>query len=638
MSKRSSAPSVFLPKAHLVEVAWEVCNQVGGIYTVIRSKIPAVMKHWSGRYCLVGPYVDKHINAELEFMDDVQDIFGQAAAHLREKGYDVHYAQWLVTGKPRVVLLNPNVVEGQAVKEMKAMLWKNHGVGIGRPTPLLDQVIAFGYLTKLFLDELVKLAGAEIQLLAHFHEWMSSLPILAIKRESMPVKTVFTTHATQLGRHLAINSPFFYAHLPFFKWEEEAKKFGVEAEAAIEFQTAQACDFFTTVSEVTARECKHLLKRKPDAVLPNGLNIHRYETDQVVQNLHSQYKEGIHRFVMAHFFHSYTFDLDKTLYFFTSGRFEYKNKGFDLTLEALMHLNEQLKKENTDITVVMFFVTKKDFYSLMPEVLHSKAMMEEIRQTCDAILSQVDKHLFYESTVREDHRLPDLNQFVDEYWKLRYRRTIQSWKGGKLPLVVTHRLVDEDKDEIVRFLQTRSFENAREDKVKIVYHPDFISSTNPLFGMDYLHFVRGCNLGIFPSYYEPWGYTPLECMASGIPSVTSDLSGFGDYLLRYLPEHEKYGMFVVERGKRTFDSSARQLASFLYRFITQTRRQRMLQRTHVESHSAAFDWENLLSHYHAVYERAMSTPARSLSDDGKAVTSNAKLGTRTGLGKKEELK
>ena len=115
MSKRSSAPSVLLPDAHLVEIAWEVCNQVGGIYTVIRSKIPAVMKHWSGRYCLVGPYVDKHIDAELEFMDDVQDIFGQAAAQLRKRGYDVRYAQWLVTGKPRVVLLNPNVIEDQAM-------------------------------------------------------------------------------------------------------------------------------------------------------------------------------------------------------------------------------------------------------------------------------------------------------------------------------------------------------------------------------------------------------------------------------------------------------------------------------------------------------------------------------------------
>ena len=596
---------MLLSQTYLIEVAWEVCNQVGGIYTVIRSKVPAVMEHWTGRYCLVGPYVQKNISAELEILDDAQDIFGQAAATLRKRGYHVHYAEWLVTGKPRVVLLNPNLIEDQALHVIKYLLWKNHGVSTGQESALINQVIAFGYLTKLFIDELVKLAGDDHKLIAHFHEWMASLPILDIKREAMHVKTIFTTHATQLGRHLAINSPFFYAHLPFFNWQEESKKFGFETEAAIEYNSAQSCDYFTTVSEVTARECKHLLKRKPDAVLPNGLNIHRFETHHEVQNLHTQYKEGIHQFVMAHFFNSYSFNLDKTIYFFTSGRFEYKNKGFDLTLEALVHLNDQLKKEKADVTVVMFFVSKRDYYSLKPEVLHSKAMMEEIRQTCDAIQQQVGKHLFYQSTVREDHKLPDLNEFVDEYWKLRYRRTIQSWKTDKLPLVITHRLVEEENDEILQFLKARKLLNAEEDKVKIVYHPDFISTTNPLFGMEYLQFVRGCNLGIFPSYYEPWGYTPLECMASGIPSVTSDLSGFGDYLLHNMPDHDKNGMYVVERGKRTFDWSARQLTSFLYRFLKQTLRERITQRNNVESYSAAFDWENLLKHYNSVYARAV---------------------------------
>lgn len=610
MSKRSSAITTFLPKAHLIEVSWEVCNQVGGIYTVIRSKVPCVMEHWAGRYCLVGPYVNKNILAELDLMDDVQDIFGQAAAVLRKKGYHVHYADWLVTGKPRVILINPNVIEDQVMHVVKYLLWKNHGISATQNSPLINQVIAFGYLTKLFLDELIKLAKDDQQLIAHFHEWMSSLPILDIRRDGLPIKTIFTTHATQLGRHLAINSPFFYNHLPFFKWQDEAKKFGVETEAAIEFTSAQSCDYFTTVSEVTARECKHLLKRKPDAVLPNGINIHRYEAAHEVQNLHTQYKEQIHQFVMAHFFHSYTFDLDKTIYFFTSGRFEYKNKGFDLTLEALYHLNEQLKLEKADVTVVMFFVSKRDFYSLLPEVLHSKAMMEEIRQTCDAIVQQVGKHLFHESTARDDHRLPDLNEFVEEYWKLRYRRTIQSWKTDKLPPVVTHRLVDESNDEILHFLKARGLANAASDKVKFVYHPDFISFTNPLFGMEYLQFVRGCNLGIFPSYYEPWGYTPLECMAAGIPSVTSDLSGFGDYLLRHMPDHDKNGMYVVERGKRTFDWSARQLASYLYKFLSLSRRERNTQRANVESYAAAFSWGNLLKHYHNVYERAASGKLR----------------------------
>lgn len=592
--------------ALVVETAWEVCNQVGGIYTVIRSKAPSMVKSHGGNYCMIGPYLSKGIQAELEPLTDSNDIFGLAAANLRRKGYDVHYAEWLITGKPKVVLLNPNVIEEKTLNVIKYLLWKNHAIGTPTGNKLIDQVIGFAYLTKQFFDEVTKLAGPQKKIIGHFHEWMAGLPILDIRKEKMSVRTVFTTHATQLGRHLAINSPLFYAHLPFFRWEDEAKKFGVETEAAIEYGCAQKCNVMTTVSEVTARECKHLLRRNPDVILPNGLNIQRFEALHEFQNLHAIYKEQIHQFVMGHFFSSYSFDLDKTMYFFTSGRYEFKNKGFDLTLEALVHLNHQLKQEKADINIVMFFVTKRDYHNIRPEALQSRAMMEEIRQTCEAIQQQVGKRLFFESTVRQDHRLPELNDFVDEYWKLRYRRTIQSWKSNRLPLTVTHKLVYEEQDDIVQFLVRRNLLNRPEDKVKVVYHPDFITSTNPLFGMDYSQFVRGCHLGIFPSYYEPWGYTPLECMASGVPAVTSDLSGFGDYLLRNMPDHEKGGMFVVERGKRTFDWSAKQLATFLYKFLRQDRRSRITQRNNVESYSSAFDWENLIKHYEEAYKLCLS--------------------------------
>ncbi len=604
MPKRVKSKAI--QKAHfLIEVAWEVCNQVGGIYTVIRSKAPAMMENHGSNYCMIGPYLSKSIMAELEPLEQANDVFGQAAANLSKKGYEVIYAEWLITGKPQVVLLNPNAIEEKAMAVIKYLLWKNHSISIPDGNKLIDQVIGFAYLTKLFFDEVDKLSSDQ-KVIGHFHEWMAGLPILDIKRDGMKVKTVFTTHATQLGRHLAINSPLFYAHLPFFKWEDEAHKFGVVTEASIEYGCAQSCDVMTTVSDVTARECKHLLRRQPDVILPNGLNIQRFEALHEFQNLHSRHKEQIHQFVMGHFFHSYSFDLDKTIYFFTSGRFEYKNKGFDLTLEALVHLNEQLKRENSEYTVVMFFITKREFYSIKPEVLQSRAVMEEVRQTCEAIERQVGKRLFYESTMSQDHRLPQLNDFVDEYWKLRYRRTIQSWKSNKLPLPVTHKLVNEEQDEIIQFLLRRNLLNREEDKVKVVYHPDFINSTNPLFGMDYSQFVRGCHLGIFPSYYEPWGYTPLECMASGVPAVTSDLSGFGDYLLRNMPDHEKGGMFVVERGKRTFDWSAKQLAAFLYKFLMQDRRSRIQQRNQVENYSAVFDWENLIKYYEESYTIALA--------------------------------
>ncbi|MFN8340560.1 MAG: glycogen/starch synthase [Cyclobacteriaceae bacterium] len=604
--RRKVKSTIEFPKSHLIEVAWEVCNQVGGIHTVIRTKAAAMTQLSTLSYCMIGPYVNKNIQVELEPIEDLSDPYGKAASVLKRKGYDVMYAQWMIPGNPRVVLLNPNVIESKALNVIKYLLWKNHAIHTPGDNPLINQVVAFGYLTKLFLDELLKVLPQEEPVIAHFHEWMAGLPIMDMKREKMRIRTVFTTHATQLGRHLAINSPFFYAHLPFFRWKDEARKFGVDSECNIEYNCAQHCDVFTTVSDVTARECRHLLKREPDVVTPNGLNIERFEVLHEFQNLHSQYKEQINRFVMGHFFHSYSFDLEKTIYLFTSGRYEFKNKGFDLTLEALVHLNDRLRKEKSDVTVVMFFVTRRDFVSIKPEVLQSRALMEEIRQTTESIQRELGKKLFHASMMKRDTRLPDLNEFVEDYWKLRYRRTIQSWRTTKLPLVSTHRLVNEETDEILQFLQRRGLQNSPDDRVKIVYHADFINATNPLFGMDYSEFVRGCHLGVFPSYYEPWGYTPLECMASGVPSITSDLSGFGDYLLQHYPDHNSNGMFVVERGKRTFDWSARQLAGFMYQFLQQTRRDRVNQRNNVENYSGSFDWHLLIRHYAEAYQKAVN--------------------------------
>lgn len=605
MNKRGSTEQNQFPPSYLLEVAWEVCNQVGGIYTVIRSKAPEMVKHSQGNYCMIGPYVNRNILAELELLNDSQDSFGLAATALRKKGYDVQYAQWLITGRPKVVLLNPNAVQEQAMNVVKYLLWKNHGISTQNATPLINQVIAFGFLTKLFIDELIKVRDPKIPVVAHFHEWMAGLPILDLKKDKVPVHTIFTTHATQLGRHLAINSPFFYSHLPFFRREEETKKFGIEIEENIEYNCSKSTDVMSTVSEVTARECKHLLRRKADVIMPNGLNIERFEALHEFQNMHVQYKEQIHRFIMGHFFQSYSFDLDKTLYFVTSGRFEFRNKGFDLTLEALSRLNKKLKDEGSDKTIVMFFVTKREFSTIHPEILQSKALLQEIQQTVSAIQTQIGQKLFYESTVRRDNQMPDLNDFVEEYWKLRYRRIIQSWKTRKNPLVITHKLVNEAQDEILNYLNTVGLTNAPEDRVKVVYHPDFIQPGNPLFGMDYNQFIRGCHLGIFPSYYEPWGYTPLECMASGVPSVTSDLSGFGDYLLHHLPNHSEYGLSVIERGKRTFDWSANQLMEVMYHFTKQDRRERIRMRNTVEANSGHFDWKNLIKHYKEAYQLAL---------------------------------
>lgn len=584
-------------KKVLVEIAWEVANQVGGIYTVIRSKVPQALQSWGEDYCLVGPYFN---NPEVEYITESDDMVFKALERLREMGFEAHYGYWLVSGKPKVVLLNPFSAYHK-LGDIKYELWEKHNIDCSQHDDLLDQVIAFGYLNQLFI-ELLSEISPDTTLTTHFHEWMAGVAIPFLRRKEVPVKIVFTTHATLLGRYLAMNEFNFYDRILWIDWEHEANHFNANAQVRIERAAAHGAHTFTTVSDVTAKECVFLLGREPDVITPNGLNVTRYEAMHEFQGLHRTYKEKLHRFVMGHFFNSYHFDLDNTLYFFTSGRYEYKNKGYDLTLEALARLNYRLKQENSPMTVVMFFVTKRPVQSMNVQVLESRAMLEELHENCHAIEKDIGEKLFYAAAQSDSDRLPDLNQFVDEYWRLRYRRTMQTRKSYGLPSVITHNIYDEDKDDIMNFLKMSGLLNHEDDKVKVVYHPDFINSTSPLFHMDYGQFVRGCHLGVFPSYYEPWGYTPVECIVRGVPSVTSDLSGFGDYVHKNVPTAEKSGVYVVKRHNKSFDESANELADSMYNYVKMTRRERINLRNAVESLSDSFDWKELYKYYMEAYE------------------------------------
>jgi len=593
-------------KALLIEASWEVCNQVGGIYTVIRSKIPAVQSLWESRYCLLGPAVHPDRYAELDELEPDDDLIGKTVVALRKEGIKLFYGTWLVTGRPRVVLFELDEAL-DSIHQICDQAVENHKITIYRDDQLLMQVLAFNHLMTKFLVTLWEIRKhSRTKIIAQFHEWMAAIPIMDIALKKINIKTIFTTHATMIGRVLAMNDPEFYDNLPSYKWKDEAKHYHIESITEIERKAAKTCTVFTTVSDVTGRECKYLLGKSPDHILPNGLNIKRFVAYHEIQNLHQKYKDEIHQFVLGHFFHSYSFDLDKTLYFYTSGRFEFHNKGFDLTLDALVELNKMMKKAKLDTTVVMFFVTKKPSWSINPEVLQSRGVMEEIRKNCASIRDQVGQRLFLAAAnSKGDHKIPDLNTLVDDYWRLRYRRTIQTWKSPNWPIIVTHNLHDPDNDEIIRTLREKALLNSPKDKVKVVYHPDFITSTNPLFGIDYGDFVRGCHLGVFPSYYEPWGYTPLESIASGVPTITSDLSGFGDYIKQNMKIGFDQGVNVLHRDGRKFAAAVHDLAKVLFSFVKETRRYRIVQRNKAEDVAESFDWHKLIDEYQKAYSIAL---------------------------------
>jgi len=583
----------------LFEVAWEVCWQLGGIYTVLKTKAAAMLEAWGDRYFLIGPYNPN--TAAVEFEEQPTEGFiRQTLDRLRNAGIPCHYGRWLIPGRPRVILLDYRA-RYHALDADKYLMWADHGISVASNDGEMNEVLAFGFTVTEFFRELREIVK-DRNVIGHFHEWMAGVAVPRIAHLKIPVHTVFTTHATLLGRYLAGDDPYFYEHLPYLNPDAEAAKYNIYSRFQIEKAAAHASTVFTTVSDVTAIEAAKLLDRQPDHILPNGLNIRRFTALHEFQNLHNQYKEKIHEFVMAHFFPSYSFDLDNTIYFFTSGRYEYRNKGMDLFIEALYRLNQRLKHEKDRPTVVAFVITRAGTRNINANVLQNQLMFDDLRQTCRGVQEEIGRKVF---AAAANGRLPMSQELLDEEAKVRLKRAMHAWRNHRQPTIVTHDLVDDASDPILRHLRHRGLLNSADDAVKVVFHPEFVTATSPLISLDYEQFVRGSHMGIFPSYYEPWGYTPMECIALGIPTVTTDLSGFGAYVENKLPETWQRGVRVLNRRQHSFDETADDLANHLYDFAKLKRRQRIELRNRVESVSQMFDWSVLVGAYHEAHAMAL---------------------------------
>jgi glycogen(starch) synthase len=480
-------------------------------------------------------------------------------------------------------------------------MWNDHHISLPAGDGELNEVVAFGFAVAEFFQMLAGIV-TDRPILAHFHEWMGGVAVPRIAHMGLPIATVFTTHATLLGRYLASDNPYFYDHLQFIDPDKEAAKFNIYPRFAIERAAAHASTVFTTVSEVTATEAGKILGRQPDGILPNGLNIQRFAAPHEFQYLHQRYKEKINEFIMGHFFPSYTFDIDNTVYLFTSGRYEYRNKGMDMFVEVMYRLNQRLKGLPDRPTVVAFCITKAATRSINVGVLQSQSMFEDLEHTCTEIQEQMGNRLF-QAIARG--RMPGFAELLPDDSQVRLKRALHAWRLHRQPPIITHDLADDANDPILKHLRARGLFNAADDPVKFVYHPDFIAATSPLLNLDYDQFVRGCHMGIFPSYYEPWGYTPMECVALGLPAVTSDLSGFGAYVERHIPDHESRGILVLRRRQRSFDDACNHLVEYLLQFLQLNRRQRIELRNKVERLGEMFDWSTLVRHYDEAHDLAL---------------------------------
>ncbi|XP_025257703.1 glycogen [starch] synthase, liver isoform X3 [Theropithecus gelada] len=512
----------------LFEVAWEVTNKVGGIYTVIQTKAKTTADEWGDNYFLIGPYFEHNMKTQVEQCEPVNDAVRRAVDAMNKHGCQV--------------------------------------------TDHAD----------------------DKHVVAQFHEWQAGIGLILSRARKLPIATIFTTHATLLGRYLCAANIDFYNHLDKFNIDKEAGERQIYHRYCMERASVHCAHVFTTVSEITAIEAEHMLKRKPDVVTPNGLNVKKFSAVHEFQNLHAMYKARIQDFVRGHFYGHLDFDLEKTLFLFIAGRYEFSNKGADIFLESLSRLNFLLRMHKSDVTVVVFFIMPAKTNNFNVETLKGQAVRKQLWDIAHSVKEKFGKKL-YDALLRGG--IPDMNNILDRDDLTIMKRAIFSTQRQSLPPVTTHNMIDDSTDPILSTIRRIGLFNNRTDRVKVILHPEFLSSTSPLLPMDYEEFVRGCHLGVFPSYYEPWGYTPAECTVMGIPSVTTNLSGFGCFMQEHVADPAAYGIYIVDRRFRSPDDSCNQLTQFLYGFCKQSRRQRIIQRNRTERLSDLLDWRYLGRYY-----------------------------------------
>ncbi|TID23114.1 gb [Venturia nashicola] len=580
----------------LFEVATEVANRVGGIYSVLKSKAQVTTAEYGASYTLLGPWNRNSASVEVEELEPPSPALRDTIKSMNDRGIQTLYGRWLIDGAPRVLLFDTSTAYNY-LDEWKADLWSVGGIPSPPGDSETNEAIVFGYLIAWFLGEFVyheKRKAVVVQ----FHEWLAGVALPLCKKRRIDVTTIFTTHATLLGRYLCAGSVDFYNNLQYFDVDAEAGKRGIYHRYCIERAATHSADVFTTVSHITAYESEHLLKRKPDGVLPNGLNVKKFSATHEFQNLHQQAKLKINDFVRGHFYGQNDFDPENTLYFFTAGRYEYRNKGVDMYIESLARLNHRMKSSNSNMTVVAFIIMPAQVNTLTVEALHGQAVIKSLHDTVNTISQNVAKRLFERSlSWHEGGELPEEKDLITQQDKIMLRRRLFAMKRHNLPPIVTHNMKNDAEDPILNQIRRCQLFNHPSDRVKIIFHPEFLNANSPILPMDYDDFVRGTNMGIFPSYYEPWGYTPAECTVMGVPSITTNLSGFGCYMEELIENTHDYGIYIVDRRLKGVDDSVNQLANYMFEYTKKSKRQRINQRNRTERLSDLLDWKRMGMEY-----------------------------------------
>ena len=545
----------------LFEVSWEVCNKVGGIHTVIATKAPTVTKLLGDKYITIGPDFSQD-NGVSEFEEDASLMKAWRQA-LYDKGIRVRIGRWKIAGSPIAILIDFTTLFAQKDDVLK-MLWETYKVdSISGQWDYIEPVL-FGYLAGEVIESYVDtFCTATDKVVAHFHEWMTASGGLYLRKHSPYVATVMTTHATVMGRCIAGNHLALYNDIAKFNADDLARQFNVVAKHSIEKIGAQYHDAFLTVSDITARECKYLLGKEPDAVTPNGFTNDFVWTGKEYDDKRAEARRSMIEVAEACL--GYKFQGDP-LIIGTSGRYEFHNKGLDIFFDALKRLESSGKLDRE----VLAYVT-------VPAANHGARL-------------DLQAHL-------QDKSKPiDASQY-------RYS---------------THYLENVAWDQIAQSINGSVLDSDK-SKVKVIFVPTYLNSNDGIFNKNYYELLVGMDLTVYPSYYEPWGYTPLESIAFSVPTITSTLAGFGVWALSQ-EEHE--GIEVIERNDTNAPQAAQAVADAVLRFATLTDSEVAVIRKSAGEISKRALWDKMFKHYMTAYDIAIesctSRTNRAVLGDGGA--------------------
>jgi len=528
------------------ETSWEVCNKVGGIHTVISTKALNLVNEFGDNYILIGPDVWREDITNPEFIPD-DTLFVEWKIRATNDGLRVKTGRWNIAGKPVVFLIDFTPYFGQQ-NEIFAKFWETYN--LDSITGQWDYVepALFGYAAGKVIESFTSFFREHHNIIAQFHEWMTGTGILYIEKFVPWIATAFTTHATVLGRSIAGNNKPLYGKMKEYNPVQVSREFNVVAKQSLEKTSAAEADVFTAVSEITSKECSLFLGKDVDIVTPNGFEDSFVPPKETFEERKSAARSKLRK--VAEAILGYTLS-QNCIFLAHSGRYEFRNKGVDIFISTLGELN----KNDTPARECVAFI-------LMPA---------------------------YHKGPRQD--------LIDILYK--------DGPVNGIDRFVTHSLHYPASDPVLQGIKNNELTNSQDAKVKIIFVPSYLNGNDGIFNLSYYDLLIGFDLTVFPSYYEPWGYTPLESLMFSIPTVTTSLSGFGLWVRKYFKDPEN-GIVIIERTDDNESKVITEIKEFIIKFIGLSDEEVNKAREKAHEISRIAMWDNLVKYYFSAYEIALT--------------------------------